>query len=167
MRKSGVFSSSIFLSIIIAGFYGILHDQITATISPEYYTKFKFQQFRVNENLPYRQGVAYVGFYATWWMGATIGILLAIVALIFPDYKSMKAAIIKALTLVFITTALSGLIGYVYGKTILNPNTVNWWLPDNVLDKSSFIIVGAIHNAGYIGGLLGLVLGMVLMLWKR
>ena len=31
---------------IIAGVYGMLHDQITFSISPEYFTKLKFEQFR-------------------------------------------------------------------------------------------------------------------------
>lgn len=35
----------IFVSPFIAGLYGVLHDQLTYTIAPEYYTKFKFYQF--------------------------------------------------------------------------------------------------------------------------
>jgi hypothetical protein len=31
--------------VLIAGVYGILHDQITFTISPEYFTEFKSAQF--------------------------------------------------------------------------------------------------------------------------
>lgn len=167
MRKMGVFSTTIFLSIIIGGIYGMLHDQVTATISPEYFTKFKFPQFNIATIYSFRKGVAIVGFFATWWVGAIIGIVLALVALIFPDHKFMKAAVAKALVLVFATTILAGILGYIYGTTILNKATTNWWIPDEVMDKSSFITVGAIHNAGYIGSLLGLILAVVLMLWKR
>jgi hypothetical protein len=45
MRKFGVFAATIFFTIIIAGLYGIIHDQITYSISPEYFTKFKYRQF--------------------------------------------------------------------------------------------------------------------------
>lgn len=30
---------------LIAGTYGILHDQVTYSIGPEYFTRFKFEQF--------------------------------------------------------------------------------------------------------------------------
>ena len=32
---------------VIAGIYGIIHDQITYTVSPEYYMRFKFLQFNL------------------------------------------------------------------------------------------------------------------------
>ena len=55
---------------MVAGVYGILHDQITYTISPEYFSKFKFDQFRYAEiGLPDRVFVAEIGFLATWWVG--------------------------------------------------------------------------------------------------
>jgi hypothetical protein len=38
---------------LLAGVYGILHDQLTYTISPEYNTKFKFYQFGLlDEGMP-------------------------------------------------------------------------------------------------------------------
>ena len=55
---------------VIAGVYGTLHDQFTFTISPEYFTKLKFDQFRwANLGLPERVFVAEIGFLATWWVG--------------------------------------------------------------------------------------------------
>src|SRR6185503_8995132 len=55
---------------IIAGFYGVLHDQITYSISPEYFTKFKFKQFEyANFGLGDRIFVSTIGFLATWWVG--------------------------------------------------------------------------------------------------
>ncbi|MGB0763409.1 MAG: hypothetical protein ACPGO0_05625, partial [Acidimicrobiales bacterium] len=55
---------------LIAGLYGIIHDQITYTISPEYFTKLKFYQFEyVDFGLPNRAFVLFIGFLATWWVG--------------------------------------------------------------------------------------------------
>ncbi len=31
---------------LIAGLFGILHDEITFTLAPEYFTRMKFDQFR-------------------------------------------------------------------------------------------------------------------------
>ena len=55
---------------LLAGMYGILHDQITYSISPEYFTHLKFDQFHyANFGLPQRVFVAEIGFLATWWVG--------------------------------------------------------------------------------------------------
>lgn len=79
------------LGPIIGGLYGIIHDQLTYTISPEYYTKFKFYQFGLmdigNEAIfpnP-RLEVSAVGFMATWWMGLPIGLILGLVGLTIKD----------------------------------------------------------------------------------
>jgi hypothetical protein len=52
---------------------------------------------------------------------------------------------------------LTGLIGLVYGKFYLAHTEVSWWLPDKLVDKSSFISVGSMHNFSYLGGLTGLI----------
>ena len=45
LRKLNILLLLIGTTLIMAGIYGILHDQLTYTISPEYYTKFKFYHF--------------------------------------------------------------------------------------------------------------------------
>jgi hypothetical protein len=87
LKKYLVLLLIIALSPLIAGLYGSIHDQLTYTISPEYYTKFKFYQFGLydigNEaHLPHpRTAVAVVGFLATWWMGLPIGAVLGAVGM--------------------------------------------------------------------------------------
>ena len=55
----------------------------------------------------------------------------------------------------------TGLLGLAYGSFYLAETGVNWWLPENLLDKKSFISVGSMHNFSYIGGLTGLVAGII------
>lgn len=167
MRKFGVFSTLLFLSIITAGVYGILHDQVTASISPEYFTRFKFIQFHVGPGVSFRLGVTIVGFFATWWTGAIIGLLLGLTGFIFPDHKTMKTALNKALLLILVTTVLLGCCGFVYGKYIQDPARVNWWLPENLQDKNNFILVGSIHNFSYLGGLTGLLSSMIYLMMRN
>ena len=155
----------IIISPIIGGLYGILHDQITYTISPEYYTKFKFYQFGLMDNgneaiFPNpRVEVSAVGFMATWWMGLPIGIILGLLGLTIKDHKLIFKTTIKAFILTTIVTLITGLIGLAYGKFVLADTGVNWWLPDNLIDKKNFIAVGSMHNFSYLGGLLGLIIG--------
>jgi hypothetical protein len=87
MKKTVALLILILISPIIAGVYGIIHDQITYTISPEYYTKFKFIQFGFIHEEDHtilarpRLVVSQIVFLATWWMGLPIGIILGLVGL--------------------------------------------------------------------------------------
>ena len=55
--------------MIVAGCYGALHDQISYSISEEYFTKLKFHQFGyANFGLHPRIFAAEVGFLAIWWL---------------------------------------------------------------------------------------------------
>jgi hypothetical protein len=56
--------------------FGITHDEVSYSASNEYFTKFKFIQFRFfDTNLPDRFRVGEVGLLASWWMGIPLGIL--------------------------------------------------------------------------------------------
>ncbi|MFY7733020.1 MAG: hypothetical protein ACOVSR_06015 [Bacteroidia bacterium] len=162
MRKFGIFSLTIFVSIVLAGLYGILHDQITYTIAPEYFTKFKYDQFGLEPQWfgGHRQTVAVIGFLATWWTGIFIGLGLGLTGLIYQDYKTMRRAIQKAIVVTFCFAVAMGIFGFLYGKFILTKTGVDWWLPEKLTDKNAFITVGSIHNFSYLGGLLGLIAGI-------
>lgn len=67
------------MGALIAGLYGTVHDQITYSISLEYFTRLKFAQFHYAEfGLPPRVFVAAIGFLATWWVGFIAGWFIAI-----------------------------------------------------------------------------------------
>lgn len=157
----------IFITPAIGGLYGILHDQLTYHISPEYYTKFKFIQFGLtdsgNEDPIPNPGikVSAVGFMATWWMGIPIGLVLGLVGLIHRNHKQMFIATWKAILITLAIAFLTGLIGLTYGKFHLANKGVSWWLPKNLTDTKNFIAVGSMHNFSYLGGLFGLIGGII------
>lgn len=167
MKKFLTLLLIITIAPVIGGLYGILHDQLTYTISPEYYTKFKFYQFGLmdlgNEAIfpnP-RIEVSAVGFMATWWMGLPIGIILGLVGLVHKNNKQMFRATIGAIIVTVIVAFATGLIGLAYGKLYLADTGVNWWLPDNLIDIKNFIAVGSMHNFSYLGGLTGVIAGTI------
>ena len=169
MRKFGILTATIFITIILAGLYGIIHDQITYSISPEYFTKFKYQQFGFEPAWfgGHRQTVAFIGFLATWWMGLFIGALLGLIGLIFSNYKMMLKAITIGIKITFITAVLFALVGFFWGKYHLINTGVDWWLPDGLINTDQFIIVGSIHNSSYLGGIVGILLAIIYMIRKR
>ncbi|WP_075341132.1 hypothetical protein [Tenacibaculum agarivorans] len=161
---------------ILGGLYGILNDQITYTISSEYYTKFKFIQFGFEnwglgknigtENIPEiklrnpRVGASIIGFLATWWVGMIIGILLGFVGLIHKNGKQLFLITIKSFVLTIVIALLTGIIGLLYGKLFLLKSRPNWYFPENLIDFDRFILVGSVHNFSYLGGLIGLIGGI-------
>jgi len=170
MKKIRILILLFALAPFIAGLYGVLNDQLTYTISPEYYTKFKFHQFGltglVNDTHP-RIGVALVGFLATWWVGLPMGLSLGLAGLIHTNSKQMLHVSLRAIAVTVLVTFATGLIGLVYGKLYLAVAGVNWWLPDNLIDTGNFIAVGSMHNFSYLGGLIGVIAGTAYSVWQK
>ena len=171
MKKLLILLLIVLISPIIGGGYGILHDQLTYTISHEYYTKFKFHQFGLmlfeNEAVNPRILVSIVGFMATWWMGLPIGFILGLVGLRHQNHKRMFVVTMKAVIITIIVTFITGLVGLTYGKLYLVRTGVSWYLPDNLIDIDNFISVGSMHNFSYLGGLLGLIAGIIYSVKQR
>ena len=169
MKKIGVVALTIVASALLAGLYGILHDQITYSISCEYFTKFKYAQFGFEPAWfgGDRPTVGVIGFLATWWVGLFIGAALGLAALVLPDAPAMRRALVGAIGLVYGTAVLAGVTGFLYGQYHLVSTGVNWWLPADLVHKNDFITVGSIHNFSYAGGLLGLLIGVLYLLKRR
>lgn len=160
------------VAIVIASIYGVGHDQVTYTISPEYYTKFKFIQFNLADSgaaqhmTQPRSAVVMVGVKAAWWMGLLIGAIIGIFALAFRNVDRMFQSAMQALGLVLVTAILCGGIGYLYGHGTLAKTGVSWSVPPNVVDKPAFITAGEIHHFSYIGTGIGLLAGIAFLLVK-
>ena len=171
MNRFAVFSTRLFLFIVFAGGYGILHDQVTFTIAPEYYRLFKFPQFGVDTQtppqvFPERFYVSWIGFLASWWMGLFIGLLLGGVAFVYSDGRTMAAALRRAMYTVFLTTLVCAAVGFLLGRFVFAATTDTWWVPHGSTDPEAFVTAGSIHNGSYLGGIIGTVLAL-LQMWKH
>lgn len=156
----------IIISTLSAGVYGIVHDQITYTISSEYYTLLKFQQFGFeNLNLNVRIKVGIIGFLATWWVGLFLGIVYAFISLFLDAEKVLKVTI-KSILINICITFISGILGYGFSVLFLSPENTDWYIPTGTKNIRSFINVGFIHNFGYIGGIIGLAAGLLYQIKK-
>jgi hypothetical protein len=162
-RKIGILILTIILTPFLAGIYGILHDQLSYTISPEYFTKFKFEQFGFVEYgfENKRATVAIIGLWATWWTGLIIGAICGIVGLIQPTSKIMRKSVFGAIIRTLGIAIGFGLLGILVGKFIVSGINTEWNIPKNVSDRNAFLTVGTMHNFSYIGGLIGLIFGTI------
>lgn len=145
---------------LIAGMYGVLHDQITFTISSEYFTHFKFYQFQYADfGLPERVLTAEIGFLATWWVGFFGVWFLA--RRLMPGQSRQRAfkQIVFGFVVMGLAAILSGVLGYAYGLACGPHADYSRW--DLMLSRLqieqpwAFIRVAYIHNASYLGGLAG------------
>ena len=151
---------------VLAGCYGTLHDQISYTISPEYFTKVKFEQFRYADfGWPPRVMVSEVGFLASWWVGLIGGWILARVGLDQLPKNNRNKSVVVAFSLVFITDLFCGiagtLIGYFESRSQDLSGWLHWQLELHLIDLPSFIIVVYLHWASYLGALIGVILAVI------
>ncbi len=159
------------LGAIVAGFYGIVHDQVTFTLSPEYFTRFKFQQFAdVNPGLGDRAFVAIIGVLATWWVGLIGGYILARTAVRRDGTRLPTRQVLLAFGIMLGGSLLCALAGYAYAaaqSADAIEQAWEWWrIHHGVQDLPAFAKVGCIHNGSYLGGALGLIAGIV-WLWRE
>lgn len=154
---------------IIAGIYGIVHDQITLRLGVEYFTKFKLLQFYyLDPSAPIHITAMKIGFLATWWVGFFAAWFMARVTM--PHEPLLQAARRCAWGVagMMITAATLALIAAQRApKSLADPRLTAWedmLVSYNIQDPLAFIRVGYIHNASYLGGLLGL---LAALLWLR
>ena len=152
------------MGALIASVYGALHDQITYTISHEYFTKVKFIQFGYADfGLSDRIFAATVGILATWWVGFFAGWFFARIAV--PRTSQAVAQKIClggfAIMVAFVITAAA--VGWGLAQ-VRGDDYANWmpliWL-NEIADYEPFVTVAYIHNANYIGGAIGFTVAIV------
>ena len=142
MKKFGVLILLILISTFLAGFYGALHDQITFSISSEYFTVFKFDQFGFSDwghNTP-RLTTALIGFLATWWVGLIIGIFQGFVGLIHKTSSSMLRIGMNAILITLGTAIIVALIGGITGYINTGGGDIDCCFPYEIVEKRNFKI---------------------------
>ena len=148
----------------LAGLYGVIHDQVTYSISPEYFTRLKFAQFHYADfGLPARVLVAEIGFLATSWVGLVAGWFIARVSV--PACSRPEAFRCCACGFLIVLACAFGaaIIGYELG--LLHGSDYSTWQSMasalGIVDLPRFVRVAYIHNAGYLGSLIGLILAII------
>lgn len=156
------------VACFFAGVYGALHNQISYTVSPEYFTKFKFHQFDLI-HFQGRIGAAIVGWNAAWWMGAIVGIILIPVGMLIPGCKNYFWSMMFAFGVVAATTFLFGIFALLIASISVDPDTVGEFTRYNneIVDDAAFARAGAMHNFSYLGGLVGIITGGITVLRFR
>ncbi len=162
--KLGVMLLWVALGIAAATLYGILNDQITVSLSPEYFSVFKREQFADVlrgaglQNAPARVQAIFVGALATWWFGLFLGIVLSISSMVgrhpaLPTRLYMRAVGGVVLYALCLSVVCSG-IGYL-AEPFVRPTVENWPFLERINDVRRAFAVGFWHDGAYLGGFVG------------
>jgi hypothetical protein len=116
MKKLGMFLLFLPAAGLVAGLFGMIHDQISYSISNGYFTKFNFIQFHLLDlDVPERIRVAEVGFLASWWMGVPLGLLCGLAGFVQRSPALMQRALIWPLLAIPAFALTFALAGLAYG----------------------------------------------------
>ena len=170
--KLGAFATYLVLAVLVAGLFGAVHDQISYTVSYEYFAKFKFMQFAwLGSGQADRVRVAEIGFMASWWMGIPLGFLTGIAGFVHREIAQMRRALWLSLPLIAGFTLLFALSGLVYGFLVTaNLDLADYperFIPPVLEQPRRFICVGYMHNCAYLGGALAIPVAWVFHLLYR
>jgi hypothetical protein len=174
MRKLVAYLIFVPVAVLAAGAFGAVHDQISFSVSSEYFTRFKFFQFQLlDPSVPARLRVAIVGFLGSWWMGIPLGLLSGLAAFIHSNPDRMRRALALSLPVIIAFTLSCALAGLLYGffetQSIELSRYSDWYIPAGVQDLRHYLCVGYMHHAAYIGGALAVPVAWIfhLAIWFR
>jgi hypothetical protein len=144
------------MATIISGLYGALYDQITYSVSSEFFTKMRFPQPYIEGSLNERWEVAKIGFKNTWTVGLALGFFLSLTGgLLHADNKKMFYTSIKCFFLAMFVAFFFGMLAFLFCET-----PVDITIENNVVDKAAFNKVTCMNNYSYVGGVIGMFLGI-------
>ena len=157
------------LGALVGGIYGTVHDLITYSISNEYFTQLKFKQFKyIDFGFSNFILAAEIGFLATWWVGFFAAWFLARIAVpVWPPGIAFQRAMFGFAIILSVAVA-GGLGGYSF--SLIHPIELHWLQYGESLqvrDTEAFVRVAYIHNGGYLGALIGLIVAILVLRRQR
>lgn len=140
--------------VALAALYGALHDQLSYTLGPEYFTCLKFPQFGLlDEQVAPRWRVAQVGVLA----GTTAGLPLGLALLWRVRGRRGEGRLLwQGAAVVLMGAIILAAVGLVLGWMVLGFGHVQR-VPTCVADARGFLLAAWMHDGSYLGALLGLL----------
>lgn len=150
---------------VLAGTYGMLHNQVSYTVAPEYFTKFKFDQFRTPPALPDRVAAAIVGWRASFGVGGLVALFVVPAAYAAGDVRSLIRLSLRGFAITLAVAAAIGLLALAVSFVMVREDNVPAIVEryGNIMDDPvAFWRAGTMHNFSYLGGAIGSCIGCVM-----
>jgi hypothetical protein len=153
----------VFVCIVAAVLYGIVHDEFTARICVQYFTVFHPPIFATQS--PTLLGIGW-GIIATWWAGAIIGLLLSTAARSGESNRMTARQLVpwvaRLMGLMALCALCFGTIGYFWGSMPADETGI---LPRGM--ERRLLADWWAHGASYASGFLGGLTLCVIVIVKR
>ncbi len=151
---------------VLGAVFGITADQITYTISPEYYTYHKFIQFSFADfGLPPRIFIIIIGCLAGGSAGVVLSWLPARIRFNSENTGTAGKDVFRYQLRIIIWAAAGGILGCAAGlihTRVFGISSFMGWedlIPGSELP--CFAITGYMHNLAYLGGFTGLITSVI------
>lgn len=172
IRRIAIFAAFCAAALLVAGLFGALHNQISYTVSAEYFTRFKFIQFHLMDpEVPERLRAATVGFRASWWMGIPLGLLTGVAGFIQRTPGHMGRALALSLGVICAFVLLFALAGLAYGAVrtmhLDLAQYYAWFIPPGLEHPRRYVSTGYMHNSAYLGGVAVIPVAWAFHVWYR
>ena len=158
----------IFLCILAAVVYGILHDQVTARVCVEYFTIAHPPVFHTTS--PTLLAIGW-GIIATWWVGLILGIPAALISRLGSWPKFTAGRLFRPMLILMIVTALASLLAGIVGYLLAKAGRLELHgrlaarAPVDCHDR--LFADGFAHMTAYgVGSVGGLVLCVCVLFWR-
>jgi hypothetical protein len=165
MPKIALFPLLLAAACVVAGLYGAMHNQVSYTVSPDYFHALKFEQFGIPEEFRNRVGASLVGWGASWWMGVPIGVPILLVALMMPGWKRYLTSSLTAFAVVALTALVAGLAALAWAYCTITEPSVS--ASRVVADPVAYARAAFMHDCSYAGGLIGIITGSLYLIVAR
>lgn len=167
LREVAAAFGIVVLCIVAAVTYGVLHDQVTARVSIEYFTVGHTRLFETD--LPTLHALAW-GVIATWWVGAILGVGLAIAARAGTrprrSIRSLVRPIVTLLLVIGSVSLVAGVVGFALAEAgavkLLEPIASRVAPARHVRYLTALWAHSGAYGAGFLGGA-----ALWIRVWRR
>ncbi|AFV00110.1 hypothetical protein [Simiduia agarivorans] len=171
IHKVGVYLVMLVVAVFVAAIYGVIQGQFSYTLSTEYFSQYRFKQLNILWAYDYpRLGVALVGAVTSWWVGAVLSIVVGLFGFMFSSPSLMAKYLTRTLCLVIGVVFSASVLGLGYGYYSIDHEAVVQimpWMYPGVSDPIQFMRVGFMYNGSFIGGFLGLIFGVLYIIYSK
>ncbi len=147
---------TIALCVAAACVYGILQDQVTAHVCVEYFSVWHPPLFATRSPALLALGW---GVVATWWVGALIGVSLALCARAGRAQKLAGAELVRPVAHLMLAVGAAALLAGVTGYALARAGVIHMtgWVAGEIpaARHARFLADLWAHNVAYLAGLVG------------
>jgi len=158
----------IIFSTIVASLFGAIHNQISYSVSSEFFKNFLFGIFGTNEwNIKNeRLEASIVGVIGSYWVGVILGIIYTIIFLFMKtenNLNNIKNAILINIGFAF----LGSLIAYLIAKFFIKFEDSGVFIDFGTQNPQNYLEAAFMNTGSYFGGVVGIIIGIIYLLKKN